>query len=91
MATAGTMKRTPVQSARETITIEFETGRHPMLRNPSSRQSEQIVFVNRKYQLLVNESTIFLRGNTTGEELVWSLEVEGVDYELRERSSETFL
>lgn len=85
MATSGTTKKTPMQSVRETITIEFETGRDPMIRNLLSAKSEHVVLVNRKYEFFVHESTLFVTGNTIEDGPVWSLEIEGLDYELRER------
>lgn len=88
MATSGVPSKKPVQSVREKITVELNTERDPMLGDLGRRwKPDSVVFVNRKYKVLVHDATVFTLGGwqaTDGTQL-WSLKVKGLTYELRKR------
>lgn len=73
-----------IQSVGETITVDFETGRCPMLPRVNPEDELHTVLVNERYELRIHDPRIG-SGITNDERGVWSIKVEGLDYNISER------
>jgi hypothetical protein len=75
----------PIQRVGETITVDFKTARRPdILPRVNAEDELHTVFVNEKYELLIHDPRVG-SSITNDERVVWSIKLEGLDYDISER------
>lgn len=69
----------------QTITVESKTARRPdILPRVNAEYELHTVFLNEKYELLIHNPR-FGSSITNDERVVWSIKLEGLDYDISER------